>query len=73
MSVQARPGRDVERFTAGKVEQRKLAVERIAASLLGALTVGLVLPLVAILGSAGRQGVAGAVVGVPDPEPARAT
>src|SRR5688500_20135042 len=50
MSVQAVSGQDVERFTAGKVEKRKLVVERLAASILGALTIGLVLPLLAILG-----------------------
>lgn len=50
MSVQGIQGADVVRFTAGKVEKRKLAVERIAAAMLGALTIGLVLPLLAILG-----------------------
>jgi phosphate transport system permease protein len=50
MTVQHVQGADVGRFTAGKVEKRKLIVERLAASILGALTIGLVLPLLAILG-----------------------
>jgi phosphate transport system permease protein len=37
------------RFTAGPVERRKRIVERVAACLLGAITLGLVVPLVAIL------------------------
>ena len=50
MSVQRIQGAEVARFTAGKVEKRKLAVERIAGTVLGALTIGLVVPLLAILG-----------------------
>ena len=50
MSVQGIQGADVVRFTAGKVEKRKLAVERIAGGILGVLTIGLVLPLLGILG-----------------------
>src|SRR5687768_5401495 len=37
------------RFTAGPVERRKLRIERLAAALLGGLTIALVLPLVGIL------------------------
>ena len=44
------PGGDAtRRFTAGPVERRKVLVERVAAWLLGSVTVLLVLPLIAIL------------------------
>ncbi len=39
----------VARFTAGPVERRKRRIERVAAVVLGLVTVGLVVPLVAIL------------------------
>ena len=50
MSVQGIQGADVARFTAGKVEKRKLAMERAAGVVLGALTIGSVLPLLGIMG-----------------------
>jgi phosphate transport system permease protein len=40
---------DVSRFTAGTVERRKVLVERLAASILGLVTIALVLPLIGIL------------------------
>src|SRR5688572_18176942 len=40
---------DVSRFTASAVERRKLMVERLAAYILGLVTIALVLPLIGIL------------------------
>jgi phosphate transport system permease protein len=50
MPVHALRDADAARFTAGTVERRKLIVERVVACLLGLVTIGLVLPLLGILG-----------------------